>query len=164
MKKIRCFPIKTKYGWMILGITEAGLCQLVLPEKELVLGTEGPEEEPSFLNRLKENLVTYFDGRRIAFDEYPLDLKEATSFQRKVFRACQKIGYGQLRSYEWIAREIGSYKSAQAVGGALSKNPLPIIIPCHRVVRKDNLLGGFSSGLRWKIRLLELEGIKLACL
>lgn len=161
MKKIRCFPIKTKYGWLALSVTETGLCQLVLSKKEPVLG-EGGQEEPPFLNKLKEDLVSYFEGERIGFDKYPLDLKKASSFQRKVFRACQKISYGQVRCYELIAKEMGKPKSARAVGGALSKNPLPIIIPCHRVIRKDGSLGGFSSGLVWKRRLLELEGIKLA--
>ncbi|MBU0567500.1 bifunctional riboflavin kinase/FAD synthetase [bacterium] len=160
-KKVKWVTSKTKYGWIVLGITEAGLCQLVLSKKELVLGEEG-RDVPPFLNKLKEGLISYFEGERVRFDEYPLDLKEATPFQRKVFRACQKISYGQVRSYEWIAREIGSPKSARAVGGALSRNPLPIIIPCHRVIRKDNSLGGFSSGLKWKRILLELEGIKLA--
>jgi len=161
MKKVKWVTVKTKCGWVTPGITEIGLCQLVLPKKELLLDKEG-RDVPPFLNKLKEGLISYFEGERISFDEYPLDLKEATPFQRKVFRACQKISYGQVRSYEWIAKEIGIPKSARAVGGALSRNPLPIIIPCHRVIKKDGSLGGFSSGPKWKRRLLELEGIKPA--
>ena len=74
-----------------------------------------------------------------------------------MWEATARIPYGQLRSYGWIANEIGRPRAARAVGNALGSNRLPIIIPCHRVVSYDGSLGGFSGGLHWKEELLELE-------
>ena len=84
-------------------------------------------------------------------------MDELTAFQKKVYSAVKKIPKGQVRSYSWVARRIGSPKAARAVGNALNKNPFPVIIPCHRVVAK-NSLGGFSRGLKAKLRLLRSEG------
>lgn len=85
-------------------------------------------------------------------------LKEwGTSFQRKVWRAIQKIPYGETRSYLWIAKQIRNPKAVQAVGQACGKNPLPLLIPCHRVVASHGKIGGFSGGLKLKRRLLKLE-------
>ena len=85
-----------------------------------------------------------------------LDLDNATAFQRRVWRATQTIPYGQTRSYAWVADQINC-NSARAIGQALSKNPIPIIIPCHRVIKSDGSLGGFSAGLGLKEVLLDLE-------
>jgi len=98
----------------------------------------------------------YFKGEKVPFD-YPLNLLKSTSFQRRVWREVCKIPYGKTSSYQEIAKRIGSPASARAVGQALRKNPLPLIIPCHRVIRSDGSLGGFSQGIEWKKRLLRLE-------
>lgn len=93
-------------------------------------------------------------------------LKEATPFQRRVYEVVLQIPPGQTRSYQWVAQKIGQPNAARAVGQALKRNPLPFRpgrmagIPCHRVVASDGSLGGFSSGLKLKRRLLELEKIK----
>ena len=80
-----------------------------------------------------------------------------TPFEIRVYRQVRTIPWGETRSYKWVARRLGSPNSARAVGQALRRNPFPLIVPCHRVVRKDGAIGGFSGGKRLKKRLLELE-------
>jgi O-6-methylguanine DNA methyltransferase len=91
----------------------------------------------------------------------PLDLSGGTTFQQNVWRALQKISHGKTRSYGEIARQIGKSKAVRAVGSACGANPIPIFIPCHRVLAANKKPGGFSSGLNWKRKLLALEGISL---
>jgi len=97
----------------------------------------------------------YFDGKRKEFS-LPLHF-EGTSFQKKVWKALKKIPYGETRSYEWVAREISRPKACRAVGNAVGANPFPIVIPCHRVIRKDGRLGGYGYGAAMKKKLLEIE-------
>jgi O-6-methylguanine DNA methyltransferase len=92
-----------------------------------------------------------------------MDLSSGTDFQRRVWRALQKIPRGQTRSYGWVARKIGRPKAARAVGTACGANPVPIIIPCHRVIASDGSLGGFGGGLPLKRRLLALEKAARNC-
>ena len=101
-------------------------------------------------------LTQYFDGVPVDF-ALELDLGAGTPFQRRVWQVACRIPYGQVRSYSWIAQEIGQPKAARAVGGAMGANPLPIIVPCHRVVRSDGGLGGYTGGLHWKRKLLAME-------
>jgi methylated-DNA-[protein]-cysteine S-methyltransferase len=82
---------------------------------------------------------------------------KATPFQKGVWEMVKTIPYGQTRTYKWVAEKIGNPEAFRAVGQALKKNPLPGIIPCHRVIRSDGKLGGFSKGLKEKARLLKLE-------
>ena len=91
----------------------------------------------------------------------PLDLSGGTLFQQNVWRALQKISCGKTRSYGEIARQIGKPKAVRAVGGACGANPIPIFIPCHRVLAANGKPGGFSGGLNWKRKLLAREGIVL---
>lgn len=91
----------------------------------------------------------------------PLDLSGGTTFQQNVWRALRKISRGKTRSYGEIARRIGKPKAVRAVGGACGANPIPIFVPCHRVLAADKKPGGFSGGLHWKLKLLALEGISL---
>ncbi len=82
-----------------------------------------------------------------------------TEFQRKVYEATSRIPRGEVRSYKWIAERIGNPKAYRAVGNALNRNPLPIVVPCHRVIKSDGGLGGFAGGVRLKRKLLRAEGI-----
>ncbi len=91
----------------------------------------------------------------------PLDLSGGTTFQQNVWRALRKISRGKTRSYGEIARKIGEPKAVRAVGGACGANPIPIFVPCHRVLAANKKPGGFSGGLNWKLKLLALEGIVL---
>jgi O-6-methylguanine DNA methyltransferase len=106
----------------------------------------------SVFTQLKE----YFNLKRKKF-YVPLDI-EGTEFQKKVWNALQKIPYGKTATYKDIAEAIGNVKAVRAVGRANGKNPLPIIIPCHRVIEHSGKLGGYSGGLGIKEKLLELEG------
>jgi len=103
-----------------------------------------------------ERLKAYFAGQRVDFSE-KLDLSSATPFQRQVWRLTRLIPYGETRSYGWIAKRLGKIGAARAVGQALARNHLPVIIPCHRVVGSDRGLGGYSGGVRVKKSLLRLE-------
>jgi len=102
-------------------------------------------------------LRRYLAGSSRSFS-LPLDVERGTAFQRRVWRVLQRMPYGSLRSYQWVAGRIGGRRYARAVGNAVGANPIPIIIPCHRIVAHDASLGGFSGGLPMKRRLLSLEG------
>jgi O-6-methylguanine DNA methyltransferase len=109
------------------------------------------------LDEARRQLLDYLAGNRDTFD-VPLDLSRGTPFRRQVWRVLQRVPYGKLRSYQWIAARVGGRRYARAVGGAVGANPLPIVIPCHRIVAQDASLGGFSGGLPMKRKLLTLEG------
>jgi len=103
-----------------------------------------------------QRLRIYFSGHRATFPD-ELDLSRATPFQREVWEITRLIPYGKTRSYSWVAEQVKKPKAARAVGQAMSRNPLPIIIPCHRVLNIDGKLGGFGGGLEMKRHLLDLE-------
>ena len=111
---------------------------------------------PHQFKDLTERLKVYFSGHRTTFSD-ELDLSRATNFQREVWEITRRIPYGETRSYTWVAEQIKKPRAVRAVGQALSKNPLPIIVPCHRVVTSDGKLGGFSGGVEMKRCLLSLE-------
>lgn len=150
-------------GWVgVLG-SNSGLRQSTLPqpsarEAERLLGDRLKDATfcPSLFAELVERLKSYFAGNRVAFPD-KLDLSPATPFQREVWRLTRLIPYGETRSYSWIAKKMGKAGAGRAVGQALAKNPLPIIIPCHRVIASDGRLGGYSGGLETKRYLLQQE-------
>jgi len=113
-------------------------------------------QDDAALRRGGEQLEEYFAGKRKAFD-LPL-APRGTDFQQSVWRALAEIPWGQWRSYGDIARAIGRPRAVRAVGAANGRNPLPIVVPCHRVVGSDGSLTGFAGGLETKRYLLELEG------
>ncbi len=104
-----------------------------------------------------KELAQYFNGSRRSFS--PVFFPKGTPFQRKVWNALLKIPYGETRTYSQIAKSVGRPSAQRAVGNAVGKNPLPVLIPCHRVVRSDGTLGGFSGGVGIKPLLLALEGV-----
>lgn len=87
--------------------------------------------------------------------------KQFSTFENKVYKIVKTIPKSQVRSYKWVAQRIGRPRACRAVGNVLNKNPWPIIVPCHRVVKSDGSLGGFSKGAREKLRLLKAEGLTL---
>lgn len=113
------------------------------------------QEETELILRCKKQLEEYFAGKRKTFD-LPLAPK-GTDFQQRVWKALQEIPYGALRTYKDIAIAVDNPKGCQAVGGANGKNPIAILIPCHRVIGKDGSMTGYSGGLEKKEWLLELE-------
>jgi len=114
------------------------------------------EAEAGYFGDLPDRIRDYLAGKAVSFSDR-LDLSEASPLQRSVWKVDQSIPYGETRTYAWIARKLSMPKAARAVGQALAKNPLPIIIPCHRVICSDGSLGGFSGGQDWKRCLLEIE-------
>lgn len=114
------------------------------------------------LTQLKQDLFSYFSGRGVDFHhlELELDLVGFSHFEQDVYSAVKSIPYGEIWSYQQVALRIKKPRAYRAVGNALSKNPLPVLIPCHRIVRSDQSIGGFSAGLGWKRKLLELERCK----
>ncbi len=153
----------TSWGWVgALGST-AGLCCLLLPQPSLEAAQRyfnkwWPEAipDPYPFNSLSSRVRRYLRGERADFHD-KLDLAEATPFQRTVWGIARSILYGETRSYGWVAQQMGKPQAARAVGQALAENPLPLIIPCHRVVCADGEVGGYTEGPEIKRRLLDLE-------
>ena len=118
---------------------------------------DGTQSDSSF-KTIRFLLDRYLKGEKVIFD-VPIDMSGQTAFTRKVLQQLLKIPYGQVRTYGWIGRQLGYTMAARAVGQAVGRNPILIIIPCHRVIAAAGKLGGFSSGIEIKKRLLGLEGI-----
>ncbi|MCL4425379.1 MAG: methylated-DNA--[protein]-cysteine S-methyltransferase [Firmicutes bacterium] len=173
--KVWIYSASLSWGEVSLAVTEDGLCCLSLPgegltsfdtwvNKKFGQGREGLPEPPavSLLAALGERVIRqleeYFAGRRREF-ELPLDLSAGTPFQQAVWDALQAIPYGQTLSYRELAIAVGRPGGPRAVGQALGANPVPIVVPCHRVIAADGSLGGFGGGLPLKARLLRLEGV-----
>ena len=114
-------------------------------------------DAPAHLSDAVAQLSAYFEGQAPRFD-VPLDPQPATPFQQHVWQRLQQIPHGEVISYGELAKAVGAEKGARAVGQAVGANPLPIVIPCHRVVAADGTLHGFSGGLKRKAALLRLEG------
>ena len=150
-------------GWLGLLSSANGLLRITLPQRSAqdalqLLGDRAncANQAPHLFEDLKKRCQAYFSGQRTDFPD-KLDLAGATSFQHKVWEATRFIPYGETRSYTWVAEEIKNRGAARAVGQALARNPLPVIVPCHRVTASDGKLGGFSGGLEMKRHLLWLE-------
>ena len=111
-------------------------------------------------NRVRLLLDRYLRGQKVDFD-IPVDISAETPFTQKVLRVLQGIPYGEVRSYLWVGKQLGYEIAARAVGQAVKRNPIPIIIPCHRVIREDGTIGGFSQGVNIKRRLLAIEKVEL---
>jgi methylated-DNA-[protein]-cysteine S-methyltransferase len=112
---------------------------------------------PGALDEVRRELDEYFEGERKAFD-VPIDLQISGPFVAKILRATARIPYGKVISYRDVARRAGNERAVRAAGNALGSNPIPIIVPCHRVVRTGGSLGGYTGGLEKKEFLLHLEG------
>ena len=161
--KMKYVLVKTAFGWLAVTGSEKGLHSLIMaqPTHEAALtkvrrvDRDAMKDDRAF-GDLPERLKGYFDGEKVIFDD-KLDLDGATEFQRNVWEATRAIPHGETRSYAWVARKIGNPRACRAVGNALGRNRLSIIIPCHRVISSDGGLGGFGNDLPLKKRLLELE-------
>ncbi len=156
----------TDAGWVGVAYTEQGLCRLVLPQEdhqgvreELLEGARAAWLEAAD-TPYQQEISRYLTGEQVALD-FPIDWSWATPFQRDVLEVVRKIPYGTTESYGSVAALAGKPRAFRAVGGALGKNKVPLVIPCHRVLAAGKRLGGFSSrhGLKDKRDLLSLEGI-----
>ena len=169
--------VESPLGPLLVAASDAGVC-------EIEFAAERPETEAAFLGRLAGRgfaacplpggpagdptlartagqLDEYFAGHRDRFD-LPLDLFGLSVFHRGVLAATADVPFGRLDTYRGIAGRIGQPGATRAVGNALGRNPVPVIVPCHRIVRSDHSLGGYTGGVRIKEHLLALEGATLA--
>jgi O-6-methylguanine DNA methyltransferase len=168
---------KTKWGYFGLAGTEYGLCRTCLPGpspertkshllkillfEHRVSRIEHRESsiefEKTFFKEIQQQIIAYFEGAYVNFSpDIPSKLDGFSPFYKSVLTACKFVKFGQTINYGELAKQLGRPLASRAVGNALAKNPLPLIIPCHRVIRSDGSLGGFSTigGLSLKRKLL----------
>jgi len=161
---------RTYYSWfespvgvLLLAGSEAGLKLVSFSARTRTKSVDADwHQDSAVFTDVVDQLKSYFAGERKAFD-LPLVL-EGTTFQKRVWTALQNIPYGETVSYKVLAERVGSPKAVRAVGAANGANPIPIIIPCHRVIGNDGSLTGFGGGLPLKKRLLELESRQMTLL
>ena len=154
---IPSFCYKSPIGWIDIIAEENCILRASFSEEASLSGPTFPPNLP-VLTRTIKLLDLYFAGGPIDLAEIPVQLAYATDFQQQVWNAIQQIPYGEVRSYKWIAEQIGKPKAVRAVGGAVGANPVSILRPCHRVIRSNGALGGYGGGLERKHQLLALEG------
>lgn len=161
------FVKRIRPGYMGLIYTDQGIAFLCLPQdtaekaRQKILQNFSHRQveftsshDP--VKRIWKSLEGYFQGKVKTFD-YPLNLDTGTDFEKSVWKWTCRIPYGETRSYGWVAEKTGHAGACRAVGNALGKNRVPILVPCHRVIRADGGLGGFGAGIAWKKKLWELE-------
>ena len=146
--------LDTSLGILTLEASERGLRSVRFPNRPQPI--KGRMTSNSVIKLAKRELNAYFGSELTRFS-VPLDW-HGTAFQESVWQALIAIPYGETVSYADVARAIGRPRSARPTGGAVGRNPLPIIVPCHRVIGSDHTLTGFTGGLNIKVALLELEG------
>lgn len=160
----------TALGEFGIGWTETGIARLQLPgleraDLEARINRDGarPGEVPGEIEALMCRIEDYAEGAEIDFSDVPLDVGGVSEFNRKTYLLLVTIGWGQTTSYGALARQLGDVNLSRAVGAAMGSNPVPLIIPCHRVLASDGKPGGFSApgGALSKIRMLELEGVSV---
>jgi O-6-methylguanine DNA methyltransferase len=160
-----CFS--SPVGMLGLAAAGAGLCRLDIKVDPPRFGDRledryacrAVRDDGAFLH-IRDILAGYFQGAGGDFN-VEVDFIEGTAFQRRVWRALREIPWGQIRSYAWVARRIGQPKAVRAVGQANGRNPVAIIVPCHRVIRSDGTIGGYGGGVEVKAELLRREGVVL---
>ncbi|HWC48658.1 MAG TPA: methylated-DNA--[protein]-cysteine S-methyltransferase [Solirubrobacterales bacterium] len=154
------------FGPLLLAQTPRGLVRIGLPNQDAdELLTDLAErvsprvlEAPAELDEVRRELDLYFEGKLESFD-LPLDWQLSGGFRQRVLRAIDRIPYGQTRSYTEMARKAGNERAVRAAGTACGSNPIPLVVPCHRVLRTGGALGGYGGGLPMKEALLQLEGV-----
>lgn len=147
--------ISTEIGLLYLVASDKGLQGIFWKKQKILTANAASARKTFILNQAETQLHEYLVGKRENFD-IPLDL-QGSEFQKKVWRQLTKIPYGTTCSYKDIAKAIHNEKASRAVGTANGKNPLCVVVPCHRVISSDGSLGGYSGGIKIKKMLLELE-------
>lgn len=158
---------RTRWGWFGLAGSGAAVCRTCLPtrdrdtvSKSLLAGWDDVPFEAGLLKGLQQRIIAYFEGENIDFSADPaVDLAGRSPFEQAVLSACRQIGPGERTTYGELAVKIGKPNAARAIGNALARNPVPLIIPCHRVLCSNGSLGGFSApgGTATKQRMLQHE-------
>jgi methylated-DNA-[protein]-cysteine S-methyltransferase len=152
-------------GDLLVAVTDRGLCRIAyrpddaLDELSADFGVR-VLRIPKRVDRVRRELDEYFAGTRRDFD-LETDLSPVPAFQREVLRELARVPFGQVTTYGALAAQVGRPRAARAVGGAMNRNPIPIVLPCHRVVGSNGKLVGYAGGLERKEALLRLEGAVL---
>ncbi|HHX77268.1 MAG TPA: methylated-DNA--[protein]-cysteine S-methyltransferase [Firmicutes bacterium] len=159
---------KCRPGIIYFSYTAAGLHSLCFPpgpppDGEGQTRWGNPDREPTWVKDFVKSLQGYFLGEKNDFRSFPVDVGAYPAFSRRVLLKAREIPYGETLSYQALAAAASKPGAARAVGNIMSKNPLPLVIPCHRVINKDGGLGGFKGGLDWKKYLLQLENAGNPC-
>lgn len=157
IEKWKYYQYDTPLGGIVIHEDGVGIARIdwVVQQKK----PKGDCEETPLIRKAYSQLTEYFNGRRQTFD---LILRpRGTAFQQRVWQVLRKIPYGELRNYQEVAEALGDPNAARAVGMANNRNPLPIIIPCHRVIGSNGKLMGYAVGQTLKRALLEIEGVEL---
>jgi methylated-DNA-[protein]-cysteine S-methyltransferase len=154
-------------GELLVAVTPRGLIRIAYNAEEVsdqvleeLARRVSPRvlEAPSALDEVRRELDQYFEGKRTTFD-VPVDWRLHDGFGRRVLRATARIPYGKVLTYGEVAAKAGSPRGSRAAGNALGSNRIPIVVPCHRVVRSGGKIGGYTGGLERKEYLLDLEGV-----
>lgn len=170
MQRFHTFP--TPLGSCGIAWSEEGLTRFQLPERDnaallqrMAMADRWAGALPSPIGKAVAELERYFHGEEIDFSPLQLDIRACGSFHKAVYAATRSVRWGGVATYGEIARVIGSPGAARAVGHALSRNPIAVIIPCHRILAAGGKIGGFSAhgGAEAKTRLLEIEGARHRC-
>lgn len=154
------------FGTLLLAQTRRGLVRVGLPNQDAeellvdLAARVSPRvlEAPAALDEVRRELDLYFEGRLDRF-ELPLDWQLSEGFRLQVLHAIAAIPYGQTRSYTEMATAAGNERAVRAAGSACGSNPIPLVVPCHRVLRSGGALGGYAGGLPMKQALLQMEGV-----
>jgi methylated-DNA-[protein]-cysteine S-methyltransferase len=157
--------VPTPLGPLLVAATDAGLARLALPSEDhhavldQLLHRPGTQlvDAPEQLDGIEQQIEEYFSGARTHFD-VPVDLRAVTPFRRRVLEELRMVPFGTTVSYAGLAATVGSPRAVRAVGSACATNPVPVVVPCHRVLRSDGMVGGYLGGVAAKESLLRLEG------
>lgn len=158
----------TALGEFGIGWTDAGLARLQLPgmerdalEQRIGRGGALPGEPNRAIETLINQIEDYAEGAAVDFSAVPLDLTGVPDFHQRAYALLLRIGWGETTTYGALARQLGDVTLSRAVGAAMGANPIPLVIPCHRVLASDGKPGGFSApgGAESKLRMLSLEGV-----
>ncbi len=165
-KVVKYWIFRTKWGYFGIAGTKDSLLRTLLPQakrvdiKRQILKTfPSARSEKKPFKGVAKAVLEYFGGKKVDFRNAKVVLDSLSPFARKVLATCRTVGFGKVLSYSKLAKKAGQPKGARAAGTAMAKNPLPLIIPCHRVIRSDGKLGGFSApgGVNTKKKLIDLE-------
>jgi len=166
---MRYVTFETKFGFFGILVEKSGILRTSLPvtdresaTEHLLFGFQEVQFDPDLLPDIQNQIKSYFSGTYVEFDEnIPLQIAGLSQFSQDILNACLRIPYGRTVSYGELAKMANHPKAARAVGNAMGNNPIPLIIPCHRVVKSNGTIGGFQrnrpGGQDLKIRMLDLE-------
>jgi AraC family transcriptional regulator of adaptative response/methylated-DNA-[protein]-cysteine methyltransferase len=156
---LQACPVPTREGTFLAYYSDKGLAQLDFPNGKQPTPAEPTSPEIKRWHKMTASAINDVINGKSITSAPPLDLSGGTDFQREIWGALRKISCGKTKTYSEIAAAVGRPKGARAAGSACGANPIPLLIPCHRVLASGGKLGGFSGGLHWKRKLLERENV-----